>query len=80
MNKGKSYTFSAFASVEACNETNFWGEFCDKKLQRLQCYPLKQQFCDYSIDACHLPDMSPKLVFSECRKHGGNIDTLCSEN
>ncbi|XP_021754199.1 uncharacterized protein LOC110719550 isoform X2 [Chenopodium quinoa] len=78
INRGRSYTFSAFLSVEACNRTIFWGQFCDKKLHRLQCVPVNSHddntqskqviggsevACRNHLRSCHMPDMSPKLFF-----------------
>ncbi|XP_021725472.1 uncharacterized protein LOC110692735 [Chenopodium quinoa] len=78
INRGRSYTFSAFLSVEACNRAIFWGQFCDKKLHRLQCVPVNNHddntqsnqviggsglACRNHLHSCHTPDMSPKLFF-----------------
>lgn len=87
INRGKYYKFSAFTSVEACNRTNFWGQFCDKILHRLHCIPLKSRndrpqrnqtiggrevACRNHLRSCHSPDMSPKAFFL-------NVKTMSEE-
>ncbi|KAJ8435107.1 hypothetical protein Cgig2_001982 [Carnegiea gigantea] len=80
INRGRPYTFRAVASVEACNDTKTWGQYCDKKLHQLPCEGAhndddepkdatiqgKRVTCTGSSHPCHI-DLSPELFFLEVK-------------